>query len=215
VLEVDPGRIDVTPYAPDPAFTPGPADPRALSRMGVAGPYVLTVGTLQPRKNLESALEAFERLTAAGGRQRLVVVGARGWRDQQLAQRLRRSPARARIRALGRIPDADLVELYRGADCLLYCSRGEGFGFPTLEAMACGTPVVCSSTTSLAEVAGNAAVLADPDDVDDIERALREVLGSPDRRAELSRRGRKRAAMFAWDRCAELTLAAYRRAAGA
>jgi alpha-1,3-rhamnosyl/mannosyltransferase len=196
-------------------FSPGRPDQRALSSLGVEGSYVLTVGTLQPRKNLESGLEAFERLTAAGGRQRLVVVGARGWRDEQLAERLRRSPAAARVQALGRISDAELVELYRGADCLLYCSRGEGFGFPTLEAMACGTPVVCSSTTSLAEVAGDAARLADPDDVDDIERALREVLGSPERRAELSRRGRRRAATFSWDRCAELTLTAYRRAVGA
>jgi glycosyltransferase involved in cell wall biosynthesis len=214
VLGVDPARIDVTPYAPDPVFTPGRPDRRTLSRLGVEGSYVLTVGTLQPRKNLESALEVFERLTAEGARQRLVVVGARGWRDRRLADRLGSSPAQGRVEALGRVSDAELVELYRGADCLLYCSRGEGFGFPTLEAMACGTPVVCSSTTSLGEVAGDAAVLADPEDVDDIQRALGEVLGSAARRAELSRRGRERAAMFSWDRCAELTLTAYRRAAG-
>jgi alpha-1,3-rhamnosyl/mannosyltransferase len=212
VLGVDPGRIDVTPYAPDPVFNPGARDDAMLARLGVEGHYVLTVGTLQPRKNLESALEAFERLTAGGTDRGLVVVGARGWRDEELAARLQRSPAAARIRVLGRVSDADLVALYRGADCLLYCSRGEGFGFPPLEAMACGTPVVCSSTTSVGEVAGNAAALVDPDDVGEIERTLGEVLSSSRRRAELSRRGRERAAQFSWARCARVTLAAYRRA---
>ena len=212
VLGVDPQRIDVTPYAPDPQFTPGPRDDAALARLGVEGRYVLTVGTLQPRKNLESALQAFERLMFAGIDRRLVVVGARGWRDDELIVRLGGLHGSHQVQVLGRVSDPDLVALYRGADCLLYCSRGEGFGFPPLEAMACGTPVVCSSTTSVGEVAGSAAALVDPEDVGQIERELGDVLSSPKRQADLSRRGRERAAQFSWDRCARATLAAYRRA---
>jgi alpha-1,3-rhamnosyl/mannosyltransferase len=94
----------------------------------------------------------------------------------------------------------------------VFCSRGEGFGFPVLEAMACGTPVVCSSTTSLGEVAGDAAALADPDDVGSIESALGQVLSDAGRRADLRARGLARVADFSWERCAERTAAAYRRA---
>ncbi len=215
VLGVDPARIDVVPYAADPVFTPGEADEEALARLGARRPYVLTVGTLQPRKNLAAALDAFERVAATGAPQRLVVVGARGWRDDALAARLAASPAGGRVVAPGRVSDADLVALYRGADCLLYCSRGEGFGLPTLEAMACGTPVVCSSTTSLGEVAGDAAERADPERVEEIEAALARVLGSAARREELRRRGLARAGSFSWERCAADTVAAYRRALAA
>jgi glycosyltransferase involved in cell wall biosynthesis len=212
VLGVARDRIDVVPYAPDPIFSPGPRRDDVLGALGVEGPYALAVGTLQPRKNLTSVLDAFERLVAEGAEHRLVVVGARGWRDETLAARLARSPAQRRVQALGRVSDTELVELYRAADCLVFCSRGEGFGFPVLEAMACGTPVACSSTTSLGEVAGNAAELADPDEVDDIRRALSAVLGSGSRRAELRRLGLERAGQFSWGRCAELTVNAYRRA---
>ena len=213
VLDVDPERVEVAPYAPDPVFSPGSRRDDVLRGLGVDGAYALAVGTLQPRKNLETTLDAFERLALVGARQRLVVVGARGWHDRRLAARLERSPAGGRVLALGRVSDAQLVELYRAADCLVFCSRGEGFGFPVLEAMACGTPVVCSSTTSLGEVAGDAAELAHPDDVGAVERALGAVLGSAQRREELRRRGAERVRAFSWERCAELTADAYRRAA--
>jgi len=118
------------------------------------------------------------------------------------------------VLALGRVSEEDLVALYRAADCLLYCSRGEGFGFPVLEAMACGTPVVCSSTTSLGEVAGGAAQLADPEDPASVRAALEAVLGSDARRSQLRALGLQRADEFSWARCAEQTVAAYRRALG-
>ena len=110
--------------------------------------------------------------------------------------------------------DEQLVELYRGADCLLFPSLYEGFGFPVLEAMACGTPVVCANRTSLPEVAGDAAVLVDPDDTAAFAAALAEVLSSPARRAELATAGLARAREFSWRRCADLTVAVYRRAVG-
>ena len=215
VLRLDPERIEVVPYGVDPVFTPGPRDEEALARLGVAGDYVLCVGTLQPRKNLAGALAAFERRVAAGGDERLVVAGARGWRDGALAQRLGQSPARDRIHALGRVSEQDLVALYRSAACLLYPSRGEGFGFPVLEAMACATAVVCSGTTSLPEVAGGAAELVDPEDLQDIARGLGAVLDDAARREDLVRLGTQRAAQFTWERCARQTVAAYRAAAAA
>jgi alpha-1,3-rhamnosyl/mannosyltransferase len=193
--------VAVTPYGIDPAFTPGPGpDDRAE-------PYLLAVGTLQPRKNLEAALAAFERLHAGGLEHRLVVAGARGWRDEELVARLRASPAAARIDLAGRVDDAALVALYRGAACLLFPSRAEGFGFPPLEAMACGTPVVAAAAGSLPEVVGDAAPLVPPEDHAALADAVARVLADPE---AWRARGLAHAAGFTWARCAEQTVAAYR-----
>jgi alpha-1,3-rhamnosyl/mannosyltransferase len=213
-LDLDPERIDVTPYGVDERFSPGPASPDVLRDLGVPRPYLLTVGTLQPRKNLDAALSAFERLADAGAEHHLVVVGARGWADDALVARFQRSRFHSRIHLAGRVGDDSLVTLYRGADCFLFPSRGEGFGLPPLEAMACGTPVVASRASSIPEVVGDGGVLVDPDDVSEIVRALEEVVGSPSTREQLVRRGRARAQSFTWARCAELTVRAYRRALG-
>lgn len=211
ICDVDPERVEVTPYGVGEAFGPGEADRDVLERLGVRGPYVLTVGTLQPRKGLDTALRAFERVAAAGAPHSLVVAGARGWRDEPLLESLHGSPA---VHVLGRVSDAELVELYRGADSLLFPSLYEGFGFPVLEAMACGTAVVCARASSLPELAGDAVLLADPGDVDGFEAALAELLGSEARREELRAAGLARTGEFSWERCAELTVAAYRRALG-
>jgi glycosyltransferase involved in cell wall biosynthesis len=205
---VDAAKVDVVPYGVGSIFAPGPPDWAALERLGVESPYVLAVGTLQPRKNIPAAVAAFERVTAEGSPHGLVVAGPRGWRDDALAGMLRKP----RIHLLGAVTDEQLVELYRGADCLVFPSLYEGFGFPVLEAMACGTPVVCADRTSLPEVAGEAAVLVDPDDTAAFAAALAEVLSSPARRAELADAGIARAREFSWRRCADLTVAAYRRA---
>jgi glycosyltransferase involved in cell wall biosynthesis len=198
-----PERVAVVPYGIDASFTPGPGPEGAA-------PYLLAVGTLQPRKNLETTLRAFERLAADGMPHRLVVAGARGWRDAELLARVRRSPAAGRIELTGRIPDSELVALYRGAACLLYPSRAEGFGFPPLEAMACGTPVVCSTAGSLPEVTGAAALLVDPDDYTGLAAAAARAIDDP---GPLRAAGLERSAQFSWERCAELTVAAYAAAA--
>jgi glycosyltransferase involved in cell wall biosynthesis len=194
-----PERIAVTPYGVDSIFTPGPGPTGAP-------PYLLAVGTLQPRKNLEAALSAFERLAAQGAEHRLVVVGARGWRDDELLARVRRSPVAARIDLRGRLADDELVRLYRGAACLLYPSRAEGFGFPPLEAMACGAPVVCTPAGSLAEVVADAAPQVDPDDAAGLAAAVAAVLADPE---PWRARGLARAGEFRWERCAALTVEAY------
>jgi glycosyltransferase involved in cell wall biosynthesis len=211
---VDRDRIAVTPYGIDPRFSPGEPPPDLAQRLGLDGPWILTVGTLQPRKNVEAALRAFERLHADGAPHRLVVAGARGWGDAALAERLHRSPAAAAIRLPGRVSDDDLVGLYRGADAFVFPSRHEGFGFPPLEALACGCAVLSSDRGSLPEVVGDAGLLADPDDGEAFGAALRAVL-EPARAAELRRLGPQRAARFTWERCAAQTVAAYRGAAGA
>ena len=200
VRGLDPEAVTVTPYGVDLAFSPGPGpDDRP-------GPYLLAVGTLQPRKNLEAALAAFERLHADGLEHRLVVAGARGWRDDALVARLHASPAAHRIDLAGRVDDAALVALYRGASCLLFPSRAEGFGFPPLEAMACGTPVVAAAAGSLPEVVGDAAPLVAPDDHAGLAAAVARVLADPGPWRE---RGRAHAAAFTWAHCAEQTVAAY------
>jgi glycosyltransferase involved in cell wall biosynthesis len=202
VRGLDRGRISVTPYGIGAAFTPGPRADRE--------PFLLAVGTLQPRKNLETALLAFERLAADGLEHRLTIAGGRGWRDAALLERISASPAAARIDRVGSVADAELVELYRSAACLLYPSRAEGFGFPPLEAMACGTPVVAARAGSLPEVVGDAAPLVEPDDAAGLAGAVAGVLADP---APWRERGFARAREFSWPRCAELTLEAYRRAA--
>ena len=202
-LAIDPARITTVPLGLDERFTPGPG-PADADR-----PYVLTVGTLQPRKNLEAAIAAFESLPQDD--HDLVIVGARGWHDDELLARVGSSPASARIKLLGRVDDDELIALYRGAECLLFPSKYEGFGFPPLESMACGTPVLSSDRTSLAEAIGDAAVVLDPDDVDQIAGELARVLGDAALRDDLRRRGHEQAAKFTWERCTDQTIAVYER----
>jgi alpha-1,3-rhamnosyl/mannosyltransferase len=177
-------------------------------------PYLLAVRTLQPRKNLEAALAAFERAVDAGLEHRLVIVGARGWCDGALLARVRGSRHAERIRLAGFVADDELAALYRGADALLFPSRYEGFGLPALEAMASGTPVVAARAGALPEVVGAAGILVDPDDPDVLATALLELLADADRQARLRAAGLRRAEAFTWAACAELTVAAYRTAAG-
>jgi glycosyltransferase involved in cell wall biosynthesis len=199
---LDGERVRVVPCGLDARFSPGAGADRAR-------PYVLTVGHLQPRKNLEAAVGAFELLAGAHPEHELVVVGARGWRDDALLARVRASPVADRVVLAGRVTDDELVALYRGADCFLFPSRYEGFGFPPLEAMACGAPVVCSDATSLPEVVGDAGLLVDAGDTEAVAAAVDSVLGDGDRAVELGRRGRARAAAFTWAACADATVAAY------
>jgi glycosyltransferase involved in cell wall biosynthesis len=188
VLGVPDERIRVIPNAVDETFKPdGPA---------ADGDFVLTVGTLEPRKNLHRVAEAAGRLGVE-----LRVVGARGWGDVGVDGN--------GVRWLGWVPDEELARLYRGARCVAYASVYEGFGIPVLEAMACGAAVVTSRGGATEEVADGAAVLVDPLDpaaiADGIERAEAE-------RAELSRLGIERARGFTWPAVAEATVGVYREA---
>ncbi len=141
----------------------------------------------------------------------LVIVGKQGWLYDDFFAQLERSPARDAVIFPGWVPDADLPAVYAGAAALAFPSEFEGFGLPVLEAMACGTPVVCSNTSSLPEVAGDAALLVDPLDTDAIAAALRRVLSEPGLSATLRTRGYAQAAKFSWDRTARETVGVYER----
>jgi glycosyltransferase involved in cell wall biosynthesis len=175
-------RVRVVPNGVDPVFTPD--GPRA------EGDYVLAVGTLEPRKNLERVVEAAREAGVE-----LRVVGARGWGGVDVDG------------WVGEIPDAELAALYRGARSVLYPSLYEGFGLPVLEAMACGAPVVTSLDTAMAEIAGEAAVLVDPLDVSAIAAG---ILAADARREELVRAGAERAREFTWQRSADAVVELWR-----
>jgi glycosyltransferase involved in cell wall biosynthesis len=210
---VPPEKITVVHEAADPHFKPQPADVVAAVRARYSLPprYLLSVGTIEPRKNLARVLAVFERLHAEGLTDAWVIVGKRGWLYDDFFARLEQSPAKSAVIFPGYVSDADLPAIYAGAQALAFPSEFEGFGLPVLEAMASGAPVVCSCTSSLPEVAGDAALMVDPLDVDALHDALRRVLSSQELADDLRQRGLTQAAQFSWERAAHETLAIYRR----
>lgn len=210
-----PEKVITTYLGVSEKFRPMAADETraVLEKHGLRhGAYVLSVGTLEPRKNLTGTLEAFGMLPAAL-RQRypLAVVGMAGWHMGHVSSRLSAMAAEGVVKPLGYVPDDDLPMLYAGSAAFIYPSIYEGFGLPVLEALATGTAVVTSNRASLPEVAGDQAAALDPDDHAGLSAALREALESPpDDRARAKRVAWARS--FTWQRCAEQTAAVYRRA---
>jgi glycosyltransferase involved in cell wall biosynthesis len=187
---------------------------RFRSRIGLEDKYVLSVGTLEPRKNLVRLIDAFGRMVEEGQMQhRLVLVGALGWKTQALEKALARSRYRERIHCVGHVSDAELACWYAGADVFVYPSLKEGFGVPPVEAMTLGAPVVTSNTTSLPEVVGQAALQVDPYDVEAIAAAMLRVVREECLAEELRRAGQERARRYDWPESARRHLALYRRAA--
>jgi glycosyltransferase involved in cell wall biosynthesis len=172
-------------------------------------PYLLMVGTLEPRKHHAAALHALARLKAQALPHRLLVVGGHGWRFAPIQQLVADLGLTGDVTFTGYVPPADLPPLYTGADCVLLPSLYEGFGFPVLEAMACAAPVVCSNVSSLPEVAGAAALLVSPNDDQALADAVALILSQPALAAALRRRGLQQAAGFRWETCAAETVAVY------
>jgi len=215
LLGVDPARVRVVHEAAGPAFAPRPYEAlpplAARLRFPLDKPYVVFVGTLEPRKNVPLLLDAF----AIVRRQvdaHLVLVGARGWLDEPIFAAHARSGLAEAAHFVGWIDEHDLAVLYSHAGVLVLPSLYEGFGLPVLEAMACGAPVISSNAGPLPEVAGDAAVLLNPTDPSAWAQAILAVLTNPRRTQDLRARGMRRAAQFSWQLAAEATREVYREA---
>jgi glycosyltransferase involved in cell wall biosynthesis len=208
------GKLHVVPLAASPAFRPvgSPEERQAIcARFGGAHGYILAVGNLQPRKNMPRLVAAFRSLLAQGITDRqLVLVGKDALRSDQFRAEVQDLIASGHLLLPGYMPERDLPALYSAASVFVYPSLYEGFGLPILEAMACGTPVVTSSCSSMPEVAGSAALLIDPLRTEQIASALRTVLEQPSLARALAAQGRARAAQFTWDATAQQTVDVYR-----
>ena len=205
-------RIRVVPLGVDERWfqPPGSAETeRVRARYQLPDAYFLSIGTLQPRKNLLRLITAHRRLPERLRREvPLVVVGKAGWncKDEVAQLQARDDPS---LQWLGYVPDADLPAVLGGAAALVFVSLYEGFGLPVLEAFAVGVPVVASGTTALPEVASGAALMVDPTDVGEIADAMRQIVETPGLAASLRESGLERARAFSWERTAEGTLAVY------
>ncbi|PYC22959.1 glycosyltransferase family 4 protein [Pseudomonas mosselii] len=208
-------RIHAVPLASSPEFYP--RSPHVLHdtllRYGLEpGAYSLFVGTIEPRKNIETLLDAYGKLPLAL-RQRwpLVLSGYHGWRSEAIHERIGKAQQQGWARYLGFVASEDLPLLYAGARLFAFPSHYEGFGLPVLEAMSSGVPVVCSNSSSLPEVAGKAALMCVPDDVDGLSAILRQGLEDEAWRRGAKADGLQHASGFSWERCAQATVQVYKK----
>ena len=213
---VKPQRVTAIPLAAPEHFGPI-SDNRELQRVrhnyGIDRDYILSVGSIQPRKNLARLVRAYASLRGDGSADtlpKLVLVGKCAWLYDETLRALDETNVKDAVVLTGYVPERDLPALYSGALCFVYPSYFEGFGLPPLEAMKCGSPVVVGNRTSLPEVVGDAALAVDPFDVDAIAGAIRRLVNDSALRRELSIKGQERANEFTWRETAKKTLAVYK-----
>ncbi len=190
---------------------------RVRQTYGIKDDYILSVGSIQPRKNLSRLIAAYSRLRRAQpGRKlpQLVLVGKCAWLYDETLRTIKELGVSDAVILTGYVPEVDLPALYSGALCFVYPSYFEGFGLPPLEAMKCGAPVIVGNKTSLPEVVGQAGMLVDPFDVNDIASAIEKVISDSNLRSHLRLKGLERASLFDWQETARQTLAVYKKAAG-
>jgi glycosyltransferase involved in cell wall biosynthesis len=216
LLDVSADKIEVVYPGVDPAFHPRPAEEIRAFRQskGLPEQFILYVGTLEPRKNVDTLIRAYALLTERMPRVcPLVIAGARGWMVERIFAEVERAALGDRIRFPGYVEAAELPLWYGAASLFVYPSLYEGFGLPVLEAMACGTPVVVSDVSSLPEVVGDAGVRVDPRSSDQLADSLAEILQSSAKREQMAAAGLTRAASFTWERAADQAARIYRQAA--
>jgi glycosyltransferase involved in cell wall biosynthesis len=214
---IDPARVFVTLLAAAPELFYPCADPEKIARVRIKydipdGPYILSLNTLEPRKNVGHVVQCFARLVQEENIQdlRLVLVGAKGWLYDGILETISVYDSLAdRIIVTGYVADEDLAALYSAALAFIFPSFCEGFGLPPLEAMQCGTPVITSNTSSLPEVVGDAGVMLDPEDADGLCHSILQIYRSASLREAMSRRSVVRAREFSWRKCTQETVAAY------
>jgi len=216
----DPDRLHVVPNAIDPAILAHPGEEemeRVKERYQIRGRFVLYAGNIKPHKNLDRLIAAFGLLKQQPGHEdvKLLLIGDETSNYGSLRRRVEAAGVRHDVRFFGFVPDSTLSALYRLASVFAFPSLYEGFGLPPLEAMSSGTPVVTSRISSLPEVVGDAAVLVDPYDIEDIAHGLHRVLGDDALRATLVQRGRARVAQFSWDRSVRAIHDGYMKVLGA
>jgi glycosyltransferase involved in cell wall biosynthesis len=214
-LGVEPNRIFVTPqasrYSPENLSVQLNNQAIASLKYNLAQPYLLFVSTIEPRKNIINLIYAFNLLKQKYQiEHHLVLIGKKGWKYQKIFATIENSPWKSHIHHLDYLSDELVALFYAKADVFVYPSYYEGFGLPILEAMTLGTPVVTSNTSSIPEVAGDAALLIDPDDSTQLAEAILKVINDSQLRQELIHKGKERAKLFSWEKTARETLKAYR-----
>lgn len=216
-LGVDPNKVAVTPEAPRSAFRriASVRTEEVRRRLGVADDFILYVGTIEPRKNLKTLVQAFaEILRTTVHRPQLVIAGQEGWLMDDFFGSIRKNGLEDKVRFTGYLHDEDLCALYSSCSAFVYPSLYEGFGLPPLEAMACGAPVITSDIPVIKETVGSAACLVRPEDGDQIAGAIVRVMEDRRTAEKLSLLGLEQARKFTWGRTASLTLEVYRQVLG-
>jgi glycosyltransferase involved in cell wall biosynthesis len=216
-LGVPEDKITVVYEAASPIFRPldkGEAQEQVRNRHGVEGPFLLFVSTIEPRKNVPTLLRALWQLLECYKEDvRLVLAGGKGWLFEDAFALVEELNLDDRVHFVGRVSSEDLLYLYNAAELLAHPAFYEGFGLPPLEAMACGLPVIVSNVASLPEVVGDAGLLIDPHDIDELTVAMWRILNDSELRQEMREKGLRQAERFSWERAARETLAIYRRVA--
>lgn len=214
VYGFDPAGIEVIPLAADPRYRPLDRErcrATLAERHGTHDGFILYVGTLQPRKNVATLVEAYAAFRRRSGlRHKLVITGRPKYQFSPVFEAIRRSGFEEDVVFTGWVADDDIPMYYNAADVFVFATLYEGFGLPVLEAMSCGTAVICSDNSCLPETAGSAAMLVNPRAAESITEAMLRVLTDPVERARLEAAGLRRAAEFNWERTAMQTLAVYR-----
>lgn len=204
--KIDPTKITVTYMGFNrKLFKPQPesAITQAKAKYKIKGEYIIFVGTLQPRKNIERLVEAFSQIK---GDTKLVIVGKKGWMYDHIFSKVKKLNLESRVIFTDFVPETDLPALISGAKLYTLPSLYEGFGIPVIEAQSCGTPVVVSNTSSLPEVVGESGIKVDPNSTISIKQGIEKVLTSPTLASELRQKGFKNALKFSWQKCATETL---------
>jgi glycosyltransferase involved in cell wall biosynthesis len=217
LMKVSNSKVEVIHEGVTSEFSPEPneLDEEALAHYGILKPYVLFVGTLEPRKNINLLIKGFDKITEEHPDVHLVLAGRRGWMAQAIFDELERRDLLGKVHITGYVQDRYLPALYRQSAALVYPSLYEGFGLPPLEAMASGAPVIVSKGSSLPEVVGDAGLYVNPLDVDDLAQTIHRVLSEPELAASLKAKGLERASQFTWKQAAAKTLETLRQAARA
>lgn len=210
-LNIPPENITVIPNGYSDAFHPinGEKVKKHIESTYNLDKYILFIGRVEARKNLTTLIKAFHKLKKSGLSHKLAIIGGMGWQHQEVLREIKRLDLQSEVVFPGYVPEEDLVKFYNAADLFVYPSLYEGFGLPPLEAMACGTPVVTSNTSSLPEVVGDAGIMVDPLDVDALADSMHRVLTEDALHENLRNMGIARAQEFSWEKTARKTWQIY------